>query len=217
MRSYGQYCSISRALDVVGERWTLLVVRELLLRGPCRFTDLRNGLPGVATNLLSGRLKELEEAGIVTREEAPPPVATVLYALTPQGAALAPVLRSLGSWGLHLMSEEKPGDAVQPHWLTYAVEWFSAADPGTAPTDIQLDVDGIAAVVEIADGVVRARTGHAEKADLTITGPPRAVLGLLLGMVDIKAAEQLGVTLTGNRRALSRLHPSADVVAGLPG
>ncbi|HEX5088581.1 MAG TPA: helix-turn-helix domain-containing protein, partial [Nocardioides sp.] len=199
VRSYGQYCSISRALDVVGERWTLLVVRELLLRGPCRFTDLRNGLPGVATNLLSSRLKELEEAGIVTREEAPPPVATVLYALTPAGEALAPVLRSLGSWGLHLMAEEKAGDAVQPHWLTYAVEWFSAVDPGGPPTIIQLDVDGIAAVVDITDGVVRARTGRAEKADLTIAGPPRAVLGLLLGMFDIRAAEQLGLTLTGSR------------------
>src|SRR5213595_2941021 len=98
MRSYGQYCSIARALDIVGDRWTLLIVRELLLQGRCRFTDLKNGLPGVATNLLSTRLKELEEAGLVAREDAPPPVATALYYLTDSGMALEPVLQTLGLW-----------------------------------------------------------------------------------------------------------------------
>src|SRR6266542_3441432 len=98
MRSYGQYCSIARALDIVGDRWTLLIVRELLLQGPCRFTDLKNGLPGVAANLLSTRLKELEAAGLITREDAPPPVATVLYTLSETGLALEPVLKALGLW-----------------------------------------------------------------------------------------------------------------------
>ena len=76
MRSYGQYCSVAKALDVIGDRWTLLIVRELLLRGACRYTDLKNGLPGIATNLLADRLRELEAAGIVVREQAAPPVAT---------------------------------------------------------------------------------------------------------------------------------------------
>jgi hypothetical protein len=79
MRSYGQYCSIAKALDVVGDRWTLLIVRELLIRGACRYTDLKNGLPGIATNLLSDRIRELESAGLIRREEAPPPVATTLF------------------------------------------------------------------------------------------------------------------------------------------
>src|SRR5580698_10924376 len=100
MRSYDQYCSIARGLDIVGDRWTLLIVRELLLQGPCRFTDLKRGLPGIATNLLSTRLKELEEAGLISREDAPPPVATALYRLTPNGAALQPVLQALGIWGM---------------------------------------------------------------------------------------------------------------------
>src|SRR6266566_415342 len=100
MRTYGQYCSIARALDLVGDRWTLLIVRELLLQGPCRFTDLKNGLPGIATNLLSTRLTELEDAGLISRENAPPPIATVLYSLTDSGLALEPVLKSLGLWGL---------------------------------------------------------------------------------------------------------------------
>ena len=92
MRTYGQYCSIARALDIVGDRWTLLIVRELLLQGPCRFTDLKNGLPGIAKNLLSTRLKELEDAGLVARDDAPPPVATALYTLTENGLTLEPVL-----------------------------------------------------------------------------------------------------------------------------
>src|SRR5260370_42016433 len=119
MRSYGQYCSIARALDVVGDRWTLLIVRELLLQGPCRFTDLKNGLPGVATNLLSTRLKELEDAGLIAREDAPPPVATVLYTLTDSGLTLEPVLKALGLWRLTHMTDERPDDAFQARWLPY--------------------------------------------------------------------------------------------------
>ena len=98
MRSYDQYCSIARGLDIVGDRWTLLLVRELLLQGPCRFTDLKHGLPGIAANLLSTRLKELEDEGLISRENAPPPVATVLYALTPNGRALEPVLKAADAY-----------------------------------------------------------------------------------------------------------------------
>ena len=85
MRSYDEYCALAKSLDVVGDRWTLLIVRELELRGACRYTDLRNGLPGIATNLLADRLRELEAAGLVAREEAPPPVATTLFQLTERG------------------------------------------------------------------------------------------------------------------------------------
>src|SRR5713226_519438 len=99
MRSYGQYCALAKALDVIGERWTLLIVRELLLRDCCRYTDLRNALPVIATNLLADRLKELEQAGIVSREDAPPPIATTLVQLTSRGKELEPVLQALGHWG----------------------------------------------------------------------------------------------------------------------
>src|SRR3954449_5530110 len=99
MRSYGEYCAAAKSLDVVGDRWTLLIVRELLARGACRYTDLRAGLPGIATNLLADRLRELESAGIVEREDAPPPVATTLFSLTERGRALQPVISALGCWG----------------------------------------------------------------------------------------------------------------------
>src|SRR5690349_2935803 len=105
MRSYGEYCSVAKALDVVGDRWTMLIIRELLIRGACRYTDLKNGLPGIATNLLSERLRELEAAGLVLREEAPPPVATALFHLTEEGQGLEPVMRALGWWGVRYMTQ----------------------------------------------------------------------------------------------------------------
>src|SRR5436853_1143069 len=107
MRWYNQFGGVAKSLDIVGERWTLLIVRELLLRGPSRYTDLRNGLPGVATNLLADRLRELEAAGLVAREEAPPPIATTLFRLTERGAELKPVLDELMRWGLPLMAEQR--------------------------------------------------------------------------------------------------------------
>src|SRR5258706_4396309 len=103
MRTYDQYCSIARALDVIGDRWTLLIVRELLIRGPSRYTDLQYGLPGIATNLLADRVRELEDQGLIAREAAPPPVATTLFRLTPRGESLKVVLDALGQWGRPLM------------------------------------------------------------------------------------------------------------------
>jgi len=208
MRSYGHYCSIARALDVVGDRWTLLIVRELLVQGPCRFTDLRNGLPGVAPNLLSTRLKELEAAGLITREDAPPPIATVLYTLSEAGQALAPALKALGQWGLRFMAEERPEDAFRAQWLAYAPEWFTVDDDPAAPAAvIQLVAGGEAAVIELGDGAVRTRVGRAAEPDLVLDGPPRAVLGLLNGLIDVEVAEQLGLVVTGRRELLGRLRP----------
>jgi DNA-binding HxlR family transcriptional regulator len=215
VRSYGHYCSIARGLDVIGDRWTLLVVRELLLQGACRFTDLMNGLPGVATNLLSTRLKELEQAGLVTRYDAPPPVATALYELTRDGADLEPVLREIGLWGLRRMIDDRADDAFQAHWLAYAPTWFTQdAEPSGPPATIQLVAGGREAIIMLEKGRVHTRIGHADKPDLVIDGPPRAVLGLLTGMIDIKTAKALGSTIRGKRELLRRLHPVARTSRG---
>jgi DNA-binding HxlR family transcriptional regulator len=213
MRSYDQYCSIARGLDIVGDRWTLLIVRELLLQGPCRFTDLKRGLPGIATNLLSTRLKELEEAGLISREDAPPPVATALYALTENGRALEPVLKALGLWGLRYMSTERPDDTFQARWLAYAAAWFTTdSDPDAPPAVIQLIAADEQAVVEVGGGQpVRTRIGRAADPDLVLDGPPRAILGLLTGVIDIDVAVQIGLTATGRRDVLARLRPVAAV------
>src|SRR3954449_9373493 len=92
MRSYDEYCAIAKSLDVIGDRWTLLIVRELALRGACRYTDVRKGLPGIASNLLADRLRELERAGVIAREDAPPPIATTLFRLTTRDELLRLVL-----------------------------------------------------------------------------------------------------------------------------
>lgn len=217
MRSYNQYCSIARALDVAGDRWTLLIVRELLLQGPSRFTDLKNGLPGIATNLLSTRLRELEAAGLITHEDAPPPIATALYELSETGRALEPVLKALGMWGLRLMAEERPDDAFKAQWLAYAPAWFSTdADPEGPPAVIQLIAAGERAVIELGDGRVRTRLGLTAEPDLVLDGPPRAVLGLLTGLIDLDTARLLGLSTEGRLELLTRLGPVAQDLALSP-
>src|SRR5215475_14453792 len=113
MRPYNQYCALAKALDLVGGRWTLLIVRELLIRGPCRYTDLQKGLPGIATNLLADRLREMEAAGIIASETAPPPAAATLFALTDRGRALEPIVMQLGSWGAPLLAQAPKSDSFQ--------------------------------------------------------------------------------------------------------
>lgn len=126
-RSYDHYCPLSRALDVVGERWTLLIVRELLA-GPRRYTDLHADLPGVSTDVLASRLKELERDGLVTRRKLPPPAAASVYELTPRGAGLLPALTALAEWGAEdLPSEPGPTDAIRDHWSLAAWKEKSAA------------------------------------------------------------------------------------------
>jgi DNA-binding HxlR family transcriptional regulator len=115
-RSYDQYCSAARALDVVGDRWTLLIVRELLA-GPRRYTDLHADLPGVSTDVLASRLKDMERDGLATRRRLPPPGAAFVYELTARGGQLLPVLQALGEWGQPGLGERRPTDAVRAHWF----------------------------------------------------------------------------------------------------
>src|ERR1700694_6173774 len=122
MRSYDQSWGRAKALDVVGDRWTLLIVRELLLRGPSRYSDLQHGLPGIATNLLADRLRDLEAAGAIVREEPTPPVAAALFALTEWGEQLRPIIKSLGSWAGRLMVKPARGDRFRSHWLAMPLE-----------------------------------------------------------------------------------------------
>ncbi|MFE1953924.1 winged helix-turn-helix transcriptional regulator [Streptomyces sp. NPDC059524] len=119
-RSYDQYCAAARALDVVGDRWTLLIVRELLA-GPRRYTDLHADLPGVSTDMLAARLKDLERDGVAVRRRLAPPASAYVYELTPRGRELLPVLQALGEWGGPLLAERRATDAVRAHWLALPV------------------------------------------------------------------------------------------------
>jgi DNA-binding HxlR family transcriptional regulator len=206
MRSYGEYCAIAKSLDVVGDRWSLLIVRELALRGASRYTDLRNGLPGIATNLLAERLRELEQAGVVARREAPPPIATTLFELTPRGEELRPVLEGLIRWGVPLMTTESPEDAVRSLWLSWALELMLCdRQPDGPPATIELATGDEPITVELRDGAVGARLGPAMEADLTLAGEPRPILGLLLGLVDRADAPARGITHQGNLALLDRI------------
>lgn len=119
-RSYDQYCSAARALDLVGDRWTLLIVRELLA-GPRRYTDLHADLPGVSTDVLASRLKDMERDGLSTRRRLPPPGAAYVYELTERGRELLPVLQALSVWGQAELAERRPTDALRAHWFALPV------------------------------------------------------------------------------------------------
>jgi DNA-binding HxlR family transcriptional regulator len=210
MRSYDEYCAAAKALDVVGDRWTLLIVRELALRGPCRYTDVRNGLPGIASNLLSERLRDLERAGVIAREDAPPPIATTLFRLTPRGEELRPVLDGLVRWGMPLMVEQKPDDAVRSQWLTWAVEMMLAdRRPGAPSVTLQLHTGDQPILIELSDGGVHARLGSTDRPDATLAGPPRPILGLLLGLLELDDAKAVGVSFEGDPGILGRIGAEA--------
>jgi len=206
MRSYGEYCSLAKALDVIGERWTLLIVRELALKGACRYTDLRNGLPGIASNLLAARLRELEKAGVITHEDAPPPIATTLFRLTPRGEQLRPVLDDLMRWGLPLMSEQTADDAVRSHWLARALEvMLTDHQPNAPPVSLELRTGDQPIVIDAREGTVQSRLGSADGAAATLTGAPMPIMGLLLGFLDLAEAQECGVDYNGDPAILDRI------------
>src|ERR1700751_3557222 len=191
MRSYGQYCSVAKALDVIGDRWTLLIVRELLVRGPCRYTDLRNGRPGIATNLLSDRIRELESAGLIRREDAPPPIATTLFHLTESGEELLPVLDAIGRWGVRYMIEPADSDEFRGHWFTFPVSFFlHDRDPDGPPVSIELRTASGPVVIEISGGSAHTRLGTAAAPGLILQGEPQLILALLAR--PLTAAEAAG-------------------------
>jgi DNA-binding HxlR family transcriptional regulator len=151
-RSYDQYCAAARALDAVGDRWTLLIVRELLA-GPRRYTDLHADLPGVSTDVLASRLRDMERDELATRRRLPPPSAAYVYELTERGQQLLPVLTALAEWGAPALAERRPTDAVRAHWfaipLLRALEGFG--------------VDGVVEV-RLDEGVFHARVGGGDPA-----------------------------------------------------
>lgn len=207
VKSYDQWCGLSKALDAIGDRWTLLIVRELMVhsRG-ARYTDLRDGLPGIASNLLSDRLRELEANGIVEREEAPPPIATALYRLTARGSALRPALRELGRWGAPLLAGAPKSDVVRAHWIALPAEiCLRDTAPGKPAATLEVRADGESVTLRVGDGEVRAEIGAAAKPDAIISGPTREVARVLLFGVPLSVARKNGVTFRGDAKVLKRV------------
>ncbi len=207
MRSYGQFCALAKALDLIGDRWTLLIVRELMARGRARYTEIRAGLPGIASNLLAERLRELEITGIVEREEAPPPVATALYSLTVRGQALRPVLRELGRWGAPLLAEASSSDEIRGHWIGLPAELFLLDKaPKRPPVTLEIRTAEDAVTLHIGKGAVRSAIGSdAAAPDAILAGPAPEVARVLLANEPLARARRRGVTFKGDLNVLSRL------------
>jgi DNA-binding HxlR family transcriptional regulator len=223
VRRYRQFCPLARSLDLLGDRWSLLVVRELALR-PCRYTDLRDGLPGIATNLLAERLRELQEAGIVRAEHAPPPVATTLYSLTDWGAQLRPILVALGRWGLPLMAAGRGADDFRSRWVVLGVgALFQGLDlSDLEPVTILLAPAGGGEPVRITAspaGVSAEVVPPGATADVVITTDPDTAVGLLNGQLSPFALQApAGAGVRGSEDALRRLERlAARAREGLPG
>lgn len=215
MRSYGQYCAVAKALDVIGDRWNLLIIRELLLRGPSRYTDILDGLPGIATNLLADRLRDLEEAGVVHREAAPPPVATTLFELTESGEELRSLIVALGKWGARFMRAPAGDEVFKSHWLAFPVSlYLSGQPPYDPPVSIEVRAGDAPAVIETVGGEVRTRPGTTASPDLVLDGPISAILGLISGDLTPADASHLGLETIGDVEVLSRLRAEETAPIG---
>jgi DNA-binding HxlR family transcriptional regulator len=189
-KRYDQYCPIAHALELVGERWSLLVVRELL-HGPQRYTDLAASLPGIGTNILASRLKDLEGCGIVTKRRLPPPAASQVYELTPYGVALKPLMRELALWGLRSMGPPRPDD-VAPGWLESALDLvFSPVAPAGA---FVFRIDG--EVASVVDG--QASVGAVDDPDAVVETDITSFYFLVV------ENRWDGVTVEGDRELLER-------------
>lgn len=178
-RTYGDRCGVARALDLVGERWALLVVRELLL-GPKRFTDLREGMPNASPNVLSQRLRELEDAGIVRRDTLPPPAGSRVYELTDRGRELEPVVLALGRWGSR--APFPPGDA-RLGVDSFAIALRTLFDPAAAAgldEAYELRLAGQVFTVRVSDGTLEVARGPADEPVATIEAEDAGALSQAL-------------------------------------
>src|SRR5438876_4577276 len=166
MKNFDQYCPVAHALSLVGERWSLLIVRELL-QGPKRYTDLTNGLPGIGTNILAARLRDLEAAGVVQKRTLPPPAASTVYELTEYGAGLKEALYALARWGARTIGPPAPGDELYPEWGMNALPALFNAEEARGLTETYaLVVDGDAFSARVVDGSLEAMMGAAKDADV---------------------------------------------------
>jgi DNA-binding HxlR family transcriptional regulator len=207
VKRYGQRCPVAISLDVIGERWAALVVRELQL-GPRRFTDLLDGLPGIGTNVLTTRLAGLQAHGIVEKRTLPRPTPVAVYELTEAGRALAPVLRELRAWGQRYGPPPQPGDAAQPAWI---IQGAASRDPRLEPgRSCELRVGDELFGLTGGAGEIAVRAAAPPQPDASLTIEPRLFLRLATGAVSAAEASE-GIAIEGDARV------AGDVIAMLAG
>jgi DNA-binding HxlR family transcriptional regulator len=191
-KKFEQYCPVAHALELVGERWSLLIVRELL-KGPKRYTDLADALPRIGTNVLAARLKDLEACEVVVKRRLPPPTPAQVYELTPYGVALRPIVRELARWGLHSLPAPRDDENLAPGWLPDALDTFFAPVAPDGSFEFRIG-DEVAALV---DGEVVV--GSVEEPDVRLEASPRAFYYLFV------ERRWDGIDIEGNRELLEQL------------
>jgi DNA-binding HxlR family transcriptional regulator len=208
MKSYGQYCALARGLDVVGDRWVLLIVRELL-NGPRRYGELTHGLPGIASNLLAERLRTMQSNGLVVKTDDD------RYQLTERGEGLHEVVSAVSGWASPLMDRIADSDAYRSHWIAQpVVALFPGVDPTRPELTIEVRSGEAPMTIRSAAGRVTVHPGQAAAPDLVFTGPPDAVVGLLAQRIDPVEAKTRGLAVTGDIRLLRRLRPTLTAARG---
>jgi DNA-binding HxlR family transcriptional regulator len=205
MRKFDQYCPVAHALSLVGERWSLLIVRELL-HGPKRYTDLTNGLPGIGTNILAARLKELEGCGIVQKRTLPPPAASTVYELTEYGAELREALYALARWGARTIGPPGPDDELYAEWGVNALPALFVPEAARGLTETySLVVEGDAFTARVVNGALEPSMGVAEDADVVVETGMETFFALAAGELAPKDAAKSGrAHVQGDLEALER-------------
>jgi DNA-binding HxlR family transcriptional regulator/putative sterol carrier protein len=203
---YQQYCALARTLDVAGDRWTLLIVRELT-PGPRRFTDLLDGLPGVSRNLLTERLRALERAGIIARHELPPPAARRVYELTDDGRDLAVAMAPLIAWGARRLGERKPGESFRARWPAVAMAGLADREAARGVSESYQYVVGDSAFhFTVDDGSIQLHDGRAQDPAVTWTTDEETWVDIASGKMTASSAAAAGaLTVAGDAEAAKRL------------
>ncbi|KAA0024041.1 winged helix-turn-helix transcriptional regulator [Antrihabitans cavernicola] len=189
-RSYGQYCGLARALDVVSSRWSLLIVRELL-GGPARYGRLQAGLPGISTNLLAERLRELEDVGVISRQ-LDAESNGVAYALTPWGSELRGPIAALVNWSTPLMVSGPQGDVFQAHWLVVALESLLGDKRSEVPAIAGVAVDDTTVTVRVDESGTHITVDADSQPDTVLRADPQVVLGMATRLLPIELAIAAG-------------------------
>ncbi|MCY1128234.1 helix-turn-helix domain-containing protein [Frigidibacter sp. RF13] len=188
-KSYGEGCLAAHALDLIGDRWTLLVARELML-GPKRFGAIRAGVPGIATNMLAGRLEEMVAAGLLTRETLPPPASVVVYGLTEAGEGLWPILKALCDWGVRQPGHD-PRLFISPTALMLSMR--AIADRGGAPMAAGFSMGGERFEVRLGSGAYAVRRAAGPCGDLQFQGTANGLAALVYGSARVSDAVEAGL------------------------
>ena len=212
MKTYRQYCALARGLDLVGDRWTLLIVRELLSLGECRYSDLQRGLPGIASNLLAQRLREMEDSGLVRRTALPRPAHATALTLTARGAALQGVVREFVKWGAPLMAADEAQDTFRAHWLMLPLRGLCRDnEPHSGRVVVRVGTVDDGCDITADSGTVHVAPSHpAVDPVATVTGDSAALVALFTGQLPLEASSSSGLLIDGDAAAVRR------IIGGMP-